>query len=207
MELARFAKPAGPANAASVGTSADLAEISNNARLIHLGELCFKQKVSASNLFKVSCALLNNHLTLSREVLLTTTQAGRKWPYLHPLFAQHLPNPVTIAGNTLAVVLDRMEIHPEETVGSYLVYLEEEQQLLMVHAHAWISSITMQLNPDDAAAFLAGRRQLLNWNPSLAKTVNENGEKMRIVQLLGYTEVMLEWRCGMLQADVVSVHV
>ena len=100
-----------------------------------------------------------------------------------------------------------MEIHPEETVGSYLVYLEEEQQLLMVHAHAWISSITMQLNPDDAAAFLAGRRQLLNWNPSLAKTVNENGEKMRIVQLLGYTEVMLEWRCGMLQADVVSVHV
>lgn len=137
---------------------AGLMGIERYARLNDLGELRFKHKVSAPVLFKAACALLNSHLTLSREVLFANTQAGRQWPFLDPSIAQHLPNPVTIAGNTLASVLNRIQIHPHETTGSFLARLEEEQKLFTAHAHVPFDSITSQLNPDDAATFLAGKR-------------------------------------------------
>lgn len=177
------------------------------ARLIDLGELCFKHEVSASVLLKASCALLDSHLTLTREVLFKNIQAGHQWPFLNALVIQHLPRSVRIAKDALAAVLNRIEIYPEETVGSGGSFLVCQQRLLTTHAHSPISSTTSQLNPDDAAAFLAGRKQLLNWNPSSAETVTENGKEMRVVQLHVYTAVMLEWRCGMLEADMASVRV
>ena len=156
-------------------------------------------------LFKAACALLNSHLPQTRVIVILGSQAGRQWPFLDPSIAKHLPNPITIAGNTLATVLNRIQIHSHETVGSFLARLEAEQQHLTTHAHAPTSSIASQLNPGDATAFMAGRRQLLNWNPSLADTIGENGRELRVEQELGYTEVMLEWHCGLLEADVASV--
>ena len=183
-----------------------LVGIQKLAHLRDLGELRSRHKITAPVLFKAACALLNSNLTSSGEVLFINTQAGRQWPFLDPLIAKYLPNPITIAGNTLARVLNRIQIHPHETVGSFLSRLEEEQQQLTKHAHAPTPLITSQLNSGDASAFLAGNRQLLNWNPSLTRVSDGRTEGMRVVQLIGYTEVMLEWHCGMLETGEASVH-
>lgn len=181
--------------------------IQKTAHLNDLGELRSKHNVSAPVLFKAACALLNSHLTLSREVLFSNSQSGRQWPFLDPSIAKYLPNPVTIAGNTITAALNRIQVHPHETVGSFLARLEEEQRLLTTHAHAPLPSIISQLSPSDAAAYITGgRRQLLNWNPSLADTVTEKSNEMRLVQLTGDTELMLLWHCGMLGGHVGSVH-
>lgn len=180
--------------------------IPRSARLNDLGELRSRYNISAPVLFKAACALLNSHLTLSREVLFLNSQAGRQWPFLDPSIAKHLPNPVTIAGNTFTSVLNRIQVPPEETVGSFLTSLEAEQQLLTIHAHAPFGSIASQLDPDDAAVYWAGKRQLLNWNPSFAETIIDESRELRLVELLGYTEVMLEWHCGILEAEVARIH-
>ena len=189
------------------GGHAGLVGIHRSARLSDLQELRFRHNISAPVLFKAACAILNRHLTQSREVLFMNTQAGRQWPFLDQSIAMHLPNPITIAGNTLATVLNRIQVLSEETVISFLSRLESEQQLLTTHAHAPTGSILSQLNPGDAAAFTAGRRQLLNWNPSLSETVSKDSQEMRLMQLIGYTEVMLEWHCGILESDLGSVSV
>ena len=187
------------------GGHAGLIGIPRSARLDDLHELRSRHNISAPVLFKAACALLNSHLTLSREVLFLNTQAGRQWPFLDPSIAKHLPNPITIAGNTLSSVLNRIQVPPEETVGSFLTRLEAEQQLLTIHAHAPQGSITSQLNPDDAAVYWAGKRQLLNWNPSFAETIIDESRELRLVELLGYTEVMLEWHCGMLETEAARI--
>ena len=164
-----------------------------------------KHKISAPVLFKAACALLNSHLSLSREVLFINTQAGRQWPFLDPSIAKHLPNPVTIAGYTLSSVLNRIQVSLEETVGSFLTRLEAEQQLLTIHAHAPKGPIASQLEPDDAAVHWAGHRQLLNWNTSVFESLTDKSRELRLVEVRGYTEVMLQWHCGIIEADVAKI--
>ncbi len=185
---------------------AGLVGLKGSVRLTGLGELRSRYNVSAPVLFKAACAILNSHLTLSPEVLFMNSQAGRQWPFLDPSIAKHLPNPVTIAGSTLASVLNRIQVQSQEALGSFLTRLEAEQQLLTAYAHAPTASITSQLNPGDVSAFMAGMRQLLNWNPVLAETVTKrSGDQIGGVRVLGYTEVMLEWHCGMFETDVAGV--
>ena len=90
--------------------------------------------------------------------------------------------------------MNRLQVHSYEQVGVFLSRLEEEQHLLTKHAHAPTAAIYAQLNPGDDAAFHAGRRQLLNWNPGLAELVAGEGKsKGKLFQVEGFTEVMLEW--------------
>lgn len=189
------------------GGQAGLIGVSRSARLNGLGMLRSRRNISAPVLFKAACTLLNSHLSLSREVLFLNTQAGRQWPFLDPSIAKHLPNPVTIAGNTVSSVLNRIQIPLEETVGSFLTRLEAEQQLLTIHAHAPMRSIASQLDPDDAAVYWAGYRQLLNWIPFLHESIVQKSREMRPVEAGVYGEVMLLWQCGILEAEVASVTV
>ncbi len=187
------------------GGYAGLVGIQKLAPLKDLGELRSRHKISAPVLFKAACALLNSHLASSSEVLFTNIQAGRQWPFLDPSLAKYLPNPITIAGNTLASVINRIQIHPHETVGSFVSRLMEEQQLLTAHAHCPNASITAQLNAGDAAAYWAARLHVLNWSPSLADVEYRGSDELVRVQLTAYTELMLLWNCGMLGTGEASV--
>lgn len=102
--------------------------------------------------------------------------------------------------------MNRIQVHREERAGVFLARLEEEQQLLTKHAHAPTAAISAQLNSGDNAAFHAGRRQLLNWNPGLAKLFEGDGKsKGQLVQVEGFTEVMLEWHCGIIGLNTAVV--
>lgn len=115
---------------------------------------------------------------------------------------KYLPNPISIAGSTLAAVVNRIHIEPREKVSVFFQSLETEQRDLTVHAHAPIESIIAQLNPADAAAFESARRQLLNWSPHTLGVVARDAQaELQLIQLEGHGDLMLEWHCGMLDAQ------
>lgn len=177
-------------------------------RLDDLSLLRTTHQISTPVIFKAACAMLNAHLSGTPEALFANTQAGRTWPFMDEAVAQYLPDPITIAGNTLALVVNRIGVHGYETTGDFLKRLEEEQQALTAHAHAPNASIAAQLNTADAVAFQAGRRQLLDWNLGAQLEGGERVEKekeMRRVRVEGFTETMLLWHCGMAGPDVVNL--
>ena len=172
--------------------------VKRTANLTELVEMRSAHQISAPILFKAACSIVNSRLSGSSEVYFFNTQAGRSWPFLDENVAKYLPNPVTIAGNTLGLVMNRIQIHSSTTVGSLLTHLEEEQHLLTKHAHAPLTAICAQLNAADVATFQTGRRQLLNFNPTLAETAANQGKTdIEMIQIEGFTDVMLEWHCGM----------
>ncbi len=116
--------------------------------------------------------------------------------------AKFLPNPISIAGSTLTVVLNRIHIEPKENVAVFLKSLETEQRYLTAYAHAPIESILAQLNPSDAAAFKVAKRQLLNWGPhTLGAAAREAKAELQLVQIEGHGDAILIWHCGMLDAQ------
>ena len=181
---------------------AGLKGIKKLVKLPSLPDLRSKYQISPPMVFKAACAIVNAHLSGSSEVIFSNTQAGRRWPHLDDGVAKFLPNPVTIAGNTLGIVINRIHVHPNETGGTLLRHLEDEQKLLTRYEHAPITAIAAQLNPGDAAALQASRKQLFNWNPNSAdfEVVDMNRELQPIL-IEGFTEVMLEWHCGMVDGE------
>ncbi|KAL8915360.1 MAG: hypothetical protein Q9171_000230 [Xanthocarpia ochracea] len=144
------------------------------------------------------------HMDRLRGIGSLRESAGRQWPFLDESIAEHLPNPVTIAGNTLSIVMNRIRIDANATVGNFLAHLEEEQELLTRHAHAPMAAISAQLNRRDAAAFYAGRRQMLNWNPIMADRAAAQGSKeIELLHFEGFSELMLEWHCGVMGSNAV----
>ena len=161
-------------------------------------EISSTHHISSPMFFKAACAILSSHLSGSPEVCSANTQAGRAWPFLDANVAGYLPNPVTIGGNTLGLVINRVHIHRHSSVLSLLTHLEEEQALLTKQAHAPIADVAASLHPADALVFSGARRQLLNWNPTVSDAADpEDGREVDVIRVEGYTEVMLEWHCGM----------
>ena len=180
--------------------------ISKEIQLCDLVELRLKH-VSTPVLFKAACAILTWQASGESEVLFANSQAGRQWPFLDESIARYLPNPVTIAGSTLSMVTNRIQINGSEEVGSFLLRLEEEQRLLTKHCHAPISQITTQLTPEDVATFQAARRQILNWNPNIAAITRSSNspDDIQLVDIQGFTRSILEWHCGIAGSETAVV--
>ena len=181
---------------------AGLVGIKKLVKLPSLPDLRSKYQISPPTIFKAACAIVNAHLTGSSEVIFSNTQAGRRWPHLDDSVAKFLPNPVTIAGNTLGIVINRIHVHPNGTTGSLLRHVDDEQKLLTRYEHAPITAIAAQLNPGDAAALQSSRKQLFNWNPNSADfEVVDMDRELQPILIEGFTEVMLEWHCGMVDGE------
>lgn len=106
------------------GGRTGLVGITQYARLEHLSEWTALHRMSAPVVFKAACALLNGRLSGQSDVLFTSLQAGRQWPFMDDAIARHLPNPILIAGNTLTLVVNRIHIEPREKVGVFLEGLD-----------------------------------------------------------------------------------
>ena len=184
--------------------------ITTLTRLEDLSLLRTTHQISPPVLFKAALAMLNAHLSGTPEAVFANTQAGRTWPFIDNTVAEYLPPPITIAGSTLEMVMNRIGVYGYETTGEFLKRLEEEQQALTAHAHAPTASISAQLNAADAAVFMAGRRQVLDWNLNpLAKNSESQHEerKLLLLQVEGFTETMIEWHGGMAGPDVINLTV
>lgn len=184
------------------GGQAGFVGITQIIRMEHLVELKALHGISAPIVFKAACALLNSHLTGLPDVLFSNTQAGRQWPFMDDAVARYLPNPITLTGDTLFIVVNRINVDPQQNLIDFLTRLEAEQRLLTTHAHAPTKAILDKLGPSDVAVFKEAKRQLLNWGPNTMGSAALNPEaELHVTKVEGWTDVMLEWHCGMLDAQ------
>ncbi|KAL9011226.1 MAG: hypothetical protein Q9173_003910 [Seirophora scorigena] len=177
-----------------------------------LGKLRAEHGITTPVLFKLACAILNSRLSGSPDVCFAQSQSGRQWPFVDKSIARYLPNPITIAGSTLALIMNRIHVDADAPVGRLLTHLEEEQRLLSKHTHTFFSAISAQLNnAADVAALHAGGKQVLNWNPVMAertaaaKRESSAGSGVQLLRVQGFSDAMLYWHCGLVGSHAVLV--
>lgn len=85
---------------------------------------------------------------------------------LHKLkLAQHLPDPIDIAGPTMTSVADVMRSDQQEETGQLYQCMEGEQQLSSRYQHMSPSMLST-LDVDSKGLRLQAMRQIFNWIPS-----------------------------------------
>ncbi|KAL8734760.1 MAG: hypothetical protein Q9181_003067 [Wetmoreana brouardii] len=189
---------------------AGLQGIRKVAKLDDLPELVSQHQLLASMVFKAACAIVNSQLSGSTEVIFPSMQAARQWPFLDPNIAKYLPNPVTIAGPTVGWAMNRIRIEANAKVSNLLTTLQEVQFLQTRHAHAPIQAVASQLNDADATNFRAAWRQLLNISPNAggrAAEMQDDTLPMRLLQIEGHTDCMIDWSCTVSGTTTAAVKV
>ncbi len=171
-------------------------------QLTDLDRLRTAHKISVPVVFKTACVLLNSHATGKPNVLFANSQAGRQWPFLHNDIVRYLPNPLTIAGPTFAVVVNKISIDPTETVGSLLTRLESEQQKLTQYSHTPTVDVLAQLDSDDRQTAIEATRQLFNWQPNWrGEALRAATAELKAIQVEGHSDRGLIWHCGMMDTE------
>lgn len=181
----------------------DVHRIWGKTQLKHLSELREKQ-ISTPTLMKVACALMASQFSAGSEVLFVNVQAGRQWPFLDGSVAKYLPNPITIGGMTMTMVMNRIRVDSQRELGELLRHIEDEQKLLTKHCQAPVPSILEQLPPEDRSTFQAARQHLLNWNPHIGALAPGGEPKKDWLQRLGMQMSpyrLIEWHCGTVGAE------
>ena len=179
-----------------------------------LSSFCRTHNVAAAVVVKASIAILNTLHTRQSHAVFGNIQAGRSWPFQEDWIAERLPNPIDVAGPTLANVINLVEINPEEAVLDLLKRMQMEQNLLTKHSHAPLGELRQHFAlgnplPAESKAQLgrsgdlileAMHRQLFNWVPIMRDQAYSN---LRRVKIEAGVDVGLMWACGL--ADVQGV--
>ena len=177
--------------------------ITLDTRLLHLGTLCSAHGISVPVLFKTACVLLNSHLTGQSDVLFANSQAGRQWPFLHEDMARYLPNPVTIAGLTFTVVINRIRVDAGESVGSLLARVESDQRSLTRYSHAPMLDVLGQLGKPDSETATEATRQLFNWwSDWRGQAARLARAELKPLQVEGHSDRGVIWHCGILDSEM-----
>jgi hypothetical protein len=93
-------------------------------------------------LVKAAIALFNISESKQSRAVFSSTEAGRKWPFMEPWVASHLPNPMSVAGPTLGWTFDFIPVDHSDTAGELLQRIAASQKLDSEHCHAPWDSIT-----------------------------------------------------------------
>jgi hypothetical protein len=132
-------------------------------------------------LIKAAVALLNVSQTKQSRAVFSSTEAGRKWPFMEPWIASQLPNPMSVAGPTLGWTFDFIPVNSSDTAGELLQRIAANQKIDSEHCHAPWDSVISDLGPErghlvhDIAA-----RQLVSWDPSTQRRAQS---KQRFIEL------------------------
>ena len=131
-------------------------------------------------LVKAAIALLNVSQTKQPRAVFSSTEAGRKWPFMELWIASHLPNPLSVAGPTLGWTFDFVPVDHGDTAGQLLRRIAASQKSDSEHCHAAWDSIIGDLGPErgqlmqDIAA-----RQLVSWDPSTQRRAQAKSQQQR----------------------------
>lgn len=165
----------------------------------HVAELWSSHAISVPVLFKTACALLNSHLTGRSSALFANSQAGRQWPFVDESMARYLPNPFNIAGPTFTVLLNRISVNWNETVGTLLCRLEAEQRHMTHHSHSPMPLVLNELDKPDSDTVMEATRPLLNWQPNWrGEATRTAASELEAVQVEGHADRGVIWHCGMM---------
>ncbi|KAL8696153.1 MAG: hypothetical protein Q9224_002944 [Gallowayella concinna] len=162
-----------------------------------LAKLKNDRTIEASTLVKTAIALYNAEVTGQQHAVFCNLEAGRAWPFLEEWIADRLPNPMNIAGPTLACNINVIAVYESESVGALLQRMQEEQTRLTEHAHAPFSVIKRQLGERDGRVMDdIGRRQVFNWDPSRRKSQKEL-VSLELIGRQGWPDYGFFWNFGL----------
>lgn len=113
--------------------------------------------------------------------------------------ARYLPNPFNIAGPTFTVLLNRISVDWNETVGTLLCRLEAEQRHMTHHSHSPMPLVLNELDKPDSDTVMEATRQLLNWQPNWrGEATRTAASELEAVQVEGHADRGVIWHCGMM---------
>lgn len=134
-------------------------------RYTSLPRLRSEYGVNASTLAKAAVAIFNCIQTNQNCALMSLLLSGRAWPFLHESLAKLLPSPKDIAGPTLSMAVDVVNVDWGESVIDMLKRLEQDQRESGRHQHVPIADLIARMDPQDLAVWQATFRQFFNWIP------------------------------------------
>lgn len=126
--------------------------------------------ISAPVIVKAALALVNIHRTGCSHALFANLQAARdRWPFV-PKVLEQLGSfeCADIAGPTIQVVVNLIELRRHESVVAFLTRMQEDQDKLTRHASAPLQEIIDRLEPEAGVMVReVVERQLFNWVPQM----------------------------------------
>lgn len=187
-----------------------------------------EHEISPPIIAKAACALFNLQIIGGDEAIFASVESGRSWPVadtaksnsLDP--SDELINPLTIDGPTMTETINRIRLHPGETVHQFLIRLQEDQREIDLYSHAPIASILDRLeDPADVETVRdVLQRQIYDWLPA-ARPVEqsettpgvENKEtsatntasSMEILECLGRTDLGIVWFPTLIDEDTLHL--
>lgn len=174
-------------------------------RCSFLAEIKSTHGITASLIVRTAIAIFNTCMTGHTHAIFTMPMAGRTWPFLQDSVTQFLPNPVNIAGPTLAATTSILHIRPEETLGSLLERVRADQRMLRKHQHTPLS-LPYQIGKEDFPVWLEAKCQYYNWLPErwVAGGIDVNDRALKLVHTRGYeggSSQFFMWECGLQEAE------
>jgi hypothetical protein len=125
------------------------------------------KKIQPVIVVKTAIALFNIQQTGQDHAIFTNLDAGRSWPFM-PSWVP-LPPAMSIDGPTLELTLNMFRILPDETVGTLLQRVRDDQNELSSHAHAPLFRVLDGLEGEEGPLVMdALKRQIFNWDISLS---------------------------------------
>ena len=87
----------------------------------------------SSTIVYAAIACFNASITGSNLAIFAIGLAGREWPCIHDTLAQLLPDPMSIAGPTVAGSIAIVNVNDAEQISQFLARLEGELKMLKRH--------------------------------------------------------------------------
>lgn len=164
-----------------------------------------------STLIIAAIASLNAFLSRSSRAIFAMLLAGREWPFTNDSVARLIPNPMSVAGPTVASTVVVVDVNDAEQVSQFLARVEAEIRLLKRHQHVPLD-FAAHLGEEDRAVYRNARRQILNYIPNgMEAKQSAPDSPLRLIAEKEYKVDRpinaLAWKCGFRDAETLGIRV
>ena len=171
-------------------------------RLACLSTLRETHSIEASTVVKAAVTIFNTEMTGQRQAIFCNLDSARKWPFLEDWIADQLPNPLDIAGPTMEHTINVLPVDPQETTVAFLSRIHEDQKEQSTHATAPFSAIINHLDKEDGLMIHdIGRRQVMNWDPTLRMRMSNAYGSLHLLGRQGWLDLGVFWNFGLLDEE------
>lgn len=147
---------------------------------------------------KAALAIYNVSQTKWRRAVFSSTEAGRKWPFMESWIASQLPSPMDVAGPTLGWAFDLIDVEPSTIAGELLHRVIEAQKLNTEHCHAPWASIIRDLGPKRGALIHdIAARQVVAWDPTTKRRAQSRYRFLELLDRQAFLDFGLFWNSGL----------
>ena len=171
-------------------------------RLACLSTLREDHSIEASTVIKAAVTIFNTEVTGQGQAIFCNLDNARKWPFLEDWIANQLPNPLDIAGPTMEHTINIIPVDPEETTVAFLSRIQDDQKEQSTHTPAPFSAIINHLDKEDGLMVHdIGRRQVMNWDPTLRMRMSNAYRSLHLLGRQGWLDLGVFWNFGMLNEE------